>query len=89
VASRAARQTARAGDSRKDRAIRAYDLGWASRGYRCDSAMELIEADMLRGLGPETLDVVREALRACAHSLEATRPLPTPRRLRSAKVSRS
>ncbi|HEY7968073.1 MAG TPA: hypothetical protein VID68_13705 [Solirubrobacteraceae bacterium] len=51
--------------------------------------MELIEADMLRGLGPETLDVVREALRACAHSLEATRPLPTPRRLRSATVSRS
>jgi DNA-binding MarR family transcriptional regulator len=45
---------------------------------RCDEAMDVIEADMLRGLEPETIEVVRQALWSCAHSLEATRPLPHP-----------
>ena len=44
---------------------------------RCDEAMDVIEADMLRGLEPETVEVVRQALWSCAHSLEATRPLPS------------
>jgi len=43
---------------------------------RCDEAMDVIEADMLRGLEAETVEVVRRALWSCAHSLEATRPLP-------------
>jgi DNA-binding MarR family transcriptional regulator len=45
----------------------------------CDRDMDAIEEDMLAGLAPETLETVREALRSCAHSLEATRPLPRPR----------
>ncbi|HEX3691024.1 MAG TPA: MarR family transcriptional regulator [Solirubrobacteraceae bacterium] len=48
---------------------------------RCDRNMDAIEADMLDGLAPDTVDVVRAALRSCAHSLEATRPLPRPRPL--------
>jgi DNA-binding MarR family transcriptional regulator len=48
---------------------------------RCDRDMDAIEADMLEGLAPERVDAVREALRYCAHSLEATRPLPRPRPL--------
>ncbi len=47
----------------------------------CDRDMDAIEADMLDGLEPERVDAVREALRSCAHSLEATRPLPRPRPL--------
>jgi DNA-binding MarR family transcriptional regulator len=43
---------------------------------RCDRNMDAIEADMLEGLDQETVDVVRDALRSCAHSLEATRTLP-------------
>ena len=46
---------------------------------RCDRNMDAIEADMLDGLDPDTVDAVREALRSCAHSLEASRPLPRPR----------
>jgi DNA-binding MarR family transcriptional regulator len=46
---------------------------------RCDGDMDAIEADMLEGLPVEAIDAVREALRSCAHSLEATRPLPRPR----------
>ncbi len=45
----------------------------------CDRNMDAIEADMLEGLDPDTVDAVREALRSCAHSLEASRPLPRPR----------
>lgn len=45
---------------------------------RCDRNMDAIEADMLGGLDEETVDVVRDALRSCAHSLEATRTLPRP-----------
>jgi DNA-binding MarR family transcriptional regulator len=48
---------------------------------RCDHHMDAIEADMLDGLAPEAVDAVREVLRSCAHSLEATRPLPRPRPL--------
>ena len=48
---------------------------------RCDRDVDAIEADMLAGLAPERVDAVREALRYCAHSLEATRPLPRPRPL--------
>jgi DNA-binding MarR family transcriptional regulator len=43
---------------------------------RCDRSMDAIEADMLRGLDTDTLHTVRAALASCAHSLEATRPLP-------------
>ena len=43
---------------------------------RCDLAMDVIEADMLDRLSPDTVDTVRDALWSCAHSLEATRPLP-------------
>jgi DNA-binding MarR family transcriptional regulator len=46
---------------------------------RCDRNMDAIEADMLDGLDPETVEVVRDALRSCGHSLEATRPRPRPR----------
>jgi DNA-binding MarR family transcriptional regulator len=48
---------------------------------RCDRDMDAIEDDMLDGLALDTLETVREALRSCAHSLEATRPLPRPRPL--------
>ena len=43
---------------------------------RCDRSMDAIESDMLRGLDADTLHTVRAALSSCAHSLEATRPLP-------------
>jgi DNA-binding MarR family transcriptional regulator len=46
---------------------------------RCDHSVDEIEADMLGDLAPDTVEVVREALRACAHSLEATQPPPRPR----------
>src|ERR1700748_920634 len=49
---------------------------------RCDRNMDAIEADMLDGLEPDKIDVVRDALRSCAHSLEASRPLPRPRPLK-------
>jgi DNA-binding MarR family transcriptional regulator len=42
---------------------------------RCDRSMDEIEADMLADLSPETVDIVRDALVACAHSLGATKPL--------------
>ena len=43
---------------------------------RCDRSMDMIESDMLRELDADTLHTVRAALSSCAHSLEATRPLP-------------
>jgi DNA-binding MarR family transcriptional regulator len=43
---------------------------------RCDRSMDVIEADMLQDLDPGTVDTIRAALWSCAHSLEATRPLP-------------
>jgi DNA-binding MarR family transcriptional regulator len=41
---------------------------------RCDREMDVIEAEMLQGLDPESLETVRSALRSCAHSLVATAP---------------
>jgi len=46
---------------------------------RCEASMDEIEADMLQGVAPEALDSLGVTLLACARSLEATRPLPTPR----------
>ncbi len=43
---------------------------------RCNRSMDMIESDMLRGLDADTLHAIRAALSSCAHSLEATRPLP-------------
>jgi DNA-binding MarR family transcriptional regulator len=54
----------------------------------CDRSVDAIEADMLRDVPPETVDVVRDALRACAHSLEATNPPPRPRPLGSGPAAR-
>jgi DNA-binding MarR family transcriptional regulator len=54
----------------------------------CDRSVDAIEADMLRDVAPETVDVVRDALRACAHSLEATKPSPRPRPLGSRAATR-
>ena len=48
---------------------------------RCDRAVDGIEADMLGNLSPETVDVVRDALGAFAHSLHVTNPSPRPRPL--------
>jgi DNA-binding MarR family transcriptional regulator len=64
-------------DPRRRRILRA---SVTSRGLkileRCDSSMDIIEADMLQGLDSDTRHTVRAALTSCAHSLEATRPLP-------------
>jgi DNA-binding MarR family transcriptional regulator len=46
---------------------------------RCDLDMDVIEADMLGDVPPETVDIVREALWSCAHGLEATLPVSRPR----------
>jgi DNA-binding MarR family transcriptional regulator len=43
---------------------------------RCDRSMDVIESDMLNGLDAATLHTVRAALSSCAHSLEASWPLP-------------
>jgi DNA-binding MarR family transcriptional regulator len=48
---------------------------------RCDRSVDGIEADMLGDLPPETVEIVRDALTACAHSLKATTPTPRPRPL--------
>jgi DNA-binding MarR family transcriptional regulator len=48
---------------------------------RCNRSVDRIEADMLGDLPPETLDVVRAALRSFAHSLHVTNPSPRPRPL--------
>ncbi len=45
----------------------------------CDRSVDRIEADMLRDLPPETVEVVRRAMASCAHSLGATNPAPRPR----------
>lgn len=44
----------------------------------CDRAMDVIEADMLRDIDPATVETVRAGLSSCAHSLQASRPLPEP-----------
>jgi DNA-binding MarR family transcriptional regulator len=48
---------------------------------RCDESVDRIEADMLGDLPPETVEVVRDALAACAHGLKATTPTPRARPL--------
>lgn len=48
---------------------------------RCDRSVDRIEADMLGDLPPETVEVLRGALGACAHGLQATNPSPRPRPL--------
>ena len=67
----------RRADARHRRILRA---SVTRRGLRvleeCDRSMDRIESDMLRGLDAETVQNVRDALWSCAHSLEATRPLP-------------
>jgi DNA-binding MarR family transcriptional regulator len=40
----------------------------------CDHSIDAIEAEMLRGLDVETIEIVREALYSCARSLEAASP---------------
>jgi DNA-binding MarR family transcriptional regulator len=45
---------------------------------RCDRSMDAIEADMLGDLEPEVVEVLRDTLATCAHSLEATRPRMPP-----------
>jgi DNA-binding MarR family transcriptional regulator len=40
----------------------------------CDRSMDAIEADMLRAVAPEVVEVLRDTLATCAHALEATRP---------------
>ena len=57
--------------------------------HECDRSMDIIEADMLRGLDPATVETIRVALSSCAHSLQASRPLPEPpprTRARSVKL---
>jgi DNA-binding MarR family transcriptional regulator len=44
--------------------------------HECDRAMDVIEADMLQGLDPATVQTLRAGLSSCAHSLQASRPLP-------------
>jgi DNA-binding MarR family transcriptional regulator len=48
---------------------------------RCDQSTDMIEADMLGDLDPETVAVVRAALARFSHSLQATSPPPQPRPL--------
>src|ERR1700733_3716082 len=52
---------------------------------RCDGAMDRIEADMLGGLAPDTVEGGRAALGSFAHSLHATNPPPQPRPLGRAR----
>jgi DNA-binding MarR family transcriptional regulator len=40
----------------------------------CDRSMDEIEADMLRSLPPEEVEMLRSALASCAHALETSRP---------------
>jgi DNA-binding MarR family transcriptional regulator len=39
---------------------------------RCDGSMDAIEADMLRGVPPEEVELLRRMLGTCARSLEQT-----------------
>jgi DNA-binding MarR family transcriptional regulator len=55
--------------------------------HECDRAMDVIEADMLSGLDPATVQTVRAGLSSCAHSLQASRPLPQPPPRRGARAS--
>jgi DNA-binding MarR family transcriptional regulator len=44
---------------------------------RCETAMDLIEADMLATLSPRDIATLRFALASCAHSLESAGRLPS------------
>ncbi len=48
---------------------------------RCDRSVDEIEADMLGDMPAETVELVRDALTACARSLKATSPAPRARPL--------
>jgi DNA-binding MarR family transcriptional regulator len=48
---------------------------------RCDRSVDVIEADMLGDLPAEKVEVLRDALAACAHGLKATTPTPRARPL--------
>ena len=41
---------------------------------RCDQSMDVIEADMLDDVLPEDVDILKDLLARCAHSLEMHRP---------------
>jgi DNA-binding MarR family transcriptional regulator len=41
---------------------------------RCDRAMDVIEADMLGQMSPESVENLKHLLAECAHALEATKP---------------
>ena len=43
---------------------------------RCERSMDVIERDMLSQIAPDQADELRGLLIQCAHSLEATRPMP-------------
>ena len=61
---------------------RVLQVSLTARGQQildeCDRAMNIIEADMLQGLDSTTAETLRAGLSACAHSLQASRPLPEP-----------
>ncbi len=42
----------------------------------CERSMDVIERDMLQQIAPDEVDTLRTLLVQCAHSLEATRPMP-------------
>jgi len=42
----------------------------------CERSMDAIERDMLQQIAPDEVDRLRTLLVQCAHSLEATRPMP-------------
>jgi DNA-binding MarR family transcriptional regulator len=67
-------------DPRHGRVLR---ISLTAQGLRilddCDRAMNVIEADMLQGLDSPTVEALRAGLSSCAHSLQASRPLPEPR----------
>ncbi len=44
----------------------------------CERSMDLIERDMLAHITPEDVGALRSMLVRCAHSLEASRPMPPP-----------
>jgi DNA-binding MarR family transcriptional regulator len=56
---------------------------------RCEGELDAIEADMLGGLDPVTLDLVRGALASCAQSLEATMTRSALRSIPPAAARRS
>jgi DNA-binding MarR family transcriptional regulator len=72
---------------------RVLRISLTARGLRildeCDRAMNVIEADMLQGLDSATVEALRAGLSSCAHSLQASRPLPEPPSRRGANPRRT